>query len=149
MRPRKADGGITMDVKDLMIGDLVTFKECQNDENLMPIEIVALSYQQGGGRESSLVSINGDNACDIFDIDDEIVGIPLSPEILEKNGFEARWYEKLVLEADEYCFSLQKGVDGTNAWWWEMFSSPIIPINYVHELQHVLKLCGIDKEIKL
>lgn len=75
--------------------------------------------------------------------------IPLTPEILEKNGFEARGYEELVLDADEYCFALQKGVDGINAWWWEMFSSPIIPINYIHELQHVLRLCGIEKEIEL
>ena len=75
--------------------------------------------------------------------------IPITPEILEKNGFKARGYEELVLETDEYCFALQKGVDGRNAWWWEMFSSPIIPINYVHELQHALRLCGIEKEIVL
>ena len=32
------------------------------------------------------MQINGDEACDIIDIDEEIVGIPLTAEILEKNG---------------------------------------------------------------
>ena len=75
--------------------------------------------------------------------------IPLTAEILEKNGFEACGYEELALEADEFCFVLQKGADERNAWWWEMFSSPIIPINHTHELQHALRLCGIEHEITL
>lgn len=129
-----------MDVKDLMIGDLVTFKDCQNDENLMPIEIVALGYQQGGGRESSLVSINGDKACDIFDIDDEIVGIPLTAEILEKNGFirdgESWWYKDFRV-----VLFISNGVS--------LVCGRQMRFRYVHELQHALKLCGIEKEIQL
>lgn len=75
--------------------------------------------------------------------------IPLTQEILEKNGWEKGGYEEMVNITDEYSFALQKGVDGKNAWWWELFSSPIRPINYVHELQHALRLCGIDKAIEL
>lgn len=147
-----------MDVNDLMIGDLITFKECQKDENPMPIEIVALGYQQGGGCESSLVSINGDKACDIFDIDDEIVGIPLTPEILEKNGFKAQGcYEFTYM--DDYCFIKVSCVpdespDGEIVHVSDvniegaLFRITII-IEYLHELQHALKLCGIDFKIKL
>ena len=80
---------------------------------------------------------------------EEMEPIPLTPEILEKNGFQADGYEILVFETDEYHFTLQKGVDGINNWWWDMFCSPVIPINYVHELQHALKLCKIEKEIEL
>lgn len=147
-----------MEVKDLMIGDLVTFKECQNDENPMPIEIVALGYQQGGGRESSLVSINGDNACDIFDIDDEIVGIPITPEILEENGFEVVGKRKYFLVPGDPSLAIKRegilGAHGntfTIGHFWEgrkdfrWFSE----LTYIHELQHALRLCGIDKEIKL
>lgn len=87
---------------------------------------------------------------------DKINPIPLTPEILKKNGFKmAKWKE------DEPAGLLGK--------WWdnrgqvlvkrfdftllgEVYSvkannSQISNIRYVHELQHALRLCGIDKEI--
>lgn len=73
---------------DLMVGDYVTFADCIDNPPLISIKIVALSFQDGGDEKSSLVSINNDKACDIIDIDEDIVGIPLTPEILEKNGFK-------------------------------------------------------------
>lgn len=76
--------------------------------------------------------------------------IPLTPEILEKNGFENRG-------AQFFC-------DSIGMIWWKdnifMFSkytrhedlpteNVSINIGYVHELQHALRLCGIEKEIVL
>lgn len=62
--------------------------------------------------------------------------IPLTPEILEKNGFEYntynRWmsgrYGVALMEKDEHLFI------------WDR-----IQINYVHELQHCLRLCGLNE----
>ena len=88
--------------------------------------------------------------------------IPLTPEILEKNGFEKLDFShfqigdrRLVLDADGRW-------DGPLSWHWvvtEMDTNakgqPVVldyyvaTINYVHELQHCLKLVGIDKEIQI
>ena len=74
--------------------------------------------------------------------------ILLTPEILEKNGFK---------------------LDKEDGWWWltpkigitfweegdielefeNKHSSVDIHIKYLHQLQHALRLCGIEKEIEL
>ena len=76
----------------------------------------------------------------------EVQPIPLTPEILEKNGFvkhdtwdewvhyETGIFIDFTLLVDEYGFHLD---------------IPNARIKYVHELQHALKLCGIEKEIEL
>ena len=106
--------------------------------------------------EGAMLSYN-----DIYQYDD-IQPIPLTPEILEKNGFEKLDFShfqigdrRLVLDADGRW-------DGPLSWHWvvtEMDTNakgqPVVldyyvaTINYVHELQHCLKLVGIDKEIQI
>lgn len=88
---------------------------------------------------------------------DEIFSIPLTPEILEKNGFKS-WEHG-------YIWKERIGIGGQTT----SASSPIEIIIYegghsvimnphegrdfqgsidnVHELQHALRLCGINKEI--
>lgn len=92
----------------------------------------------------------------------DVERIPITPEILEKNGFEKLDFShfqigdrRLVLDADGRW-------DGPLSWHWvvtEMDTNakgqPVVldyyvaTINYVHQLQHALKLCGIDKEIQI
>jgi hypothetical protein len=95
---------------------------------------------------------------DTFKLMDEDISnfqpIPLTPEILEKNGilYEKQSYYYVIednkdLECTYYIYqTVQKdwaiGVD-TGAYDCSVFAR----IKYVHELQHALKLCGIDKEI--
>lgn len=76
--------------------------------------------------------------------------IPLTPEILEKNGFCYDGYDGyaiLRLEDNSellYYFHEYKLT--------RFYKSEIIfrcQCVYVHQLQHALKLCGIDKEIVL
>lgn len=86
---------------------------------------------------------------------DEAQPIPLTPEILEKNGFEknsANYYRIVInkkLAGDG--FEMQEiSVSEKNLLL--IFTSTCdvrINIKHVHELQHVLRLCGIDKEIIL
>lgn len=84
------------------------------------------------------------------DIDLAIEGcydsIPLTTEILEKNGFiESHVNERFSLYTliyDDISFSL-KYVRSVFQW-----LGPL-DFKYVHELQHALKLCGIKKEIAL
>ena len=70
--------------------------------------------------------------------------IPLTLEILEKNGW-------CLDEIDGSYRHYDNGfwIGGRNAPFGIMVSNLYQDINYVHELQHLLKLCGINKEIVL
>lgn len=71
---------------------------------------------------------------------DYLEPIPITPEILEKNGFN------LQQSKGEYAPNIE-GFSFDNCWVGDEFKWKTIPIKYVHELQHALKLCKIDKEI--
>lgn len=92
--------------------------------------------------------------------------IPLTHEILEKNGWKLIPNTRNKLEyswstgaIEEYAdIHIYVGKDHNNVWRWDF---PILNIHlyrgdieltkfrYVHELQHAIKLCGIEKEIIL
>lgn len=136
-----------MKAEELMIGDWVNLTY----RSYISGEVVSKDFRVGQIRKYTAedkdyhLYAERQNMGDV----ENISPILLTPEILEKNGFKACGYEEFALDIDDFWFALQKGKDGINAWWWEMYYSPIIPINYVHELQHALKLCGIDKTIEL
>lgn len=79
----------------------------------------------------------------------EVEPIALTSETLERNGF--KYYHKNFASLSyEDPFRLkmvewpdENGLGGL----WTLFD--IIEIRFVHELQHALKLCKIDKEITL
>ena len=66
--------------------------------------------------------------------------IPLTPEILEKNRFiqenESWWYKDFRIVLDN-----SKGES--------LICGRQVKFTYVHQLQHALRLCGIEKEIEL
>ena len=76
----------------------------------------------------------------------ELQPIPLTPEILEKNGWEKR--------PTGYVFYTD-GKRYDNSLWYVFGSNTFVvntaefQIRYVHELQHALRLCGIEKEIEI
>lgn len=144
-----------MKANELMIGDWVTFRDCQY-ENPMPIKIVAVGYQ-ADTENDCLVQINGDKGCDIIEIDNEIVGIPLTAEILENNGFE-----KISLKSGQVVYSLADDYYDLEAeeitdsiWRIEYFNvEASFPscrelVGFVHEIQHFLNNHIIEKEIEL
>ena len=77
--------------------------------------------------------------------EDKIYGIPLTPEILEKNGFrngDTLWY----LEEDN--FELEH--NNNDSFIWIVGDVYIVAIiKYVHQLQQALRLSKIRKEIEL
>lgn len=84
----------------------------------------------------------------------EFEPIPLTKEILEKNG----WSEDYNEETDSVSlhfpedtdFKLEIYVEGkTILWTINCYEYEIIRLSYVHELQHALKLCKIKKQIEL
>lgn len=132
-----------MKAQDLMLGDLVTFKDCQQEFAPVIIRIWQINEE-----DNAFASIGGADALDEITIDDEIVGIPITPEILEKNGFQ-RNEMYFVCQLDEnfelwyypHLGSLRYEYNG------ELIAKFPDAMNYVHQLQHALKMCGIDKKI--
>lgn len=130
-----------MIAKDLMVGDWVQVnKEAFKVLAILHLDIISVSDKIG----------------DFYQIDvNSIEPIPLTPEILEKNGFEFKW--------DGWIWCEDKEMETQNSF--IQFSNGevrIVEVNYlhkaatkfrnvqnVHELQHVLRLCGIVKEIEL
>lgn len=136
-----------------MIGDFV--KISYNGE---VGQVYRIDMANGKGNEYAAVN-GGDRSCE------DLVPIPLTLEILEKNGWEYEFDKK------KYMVRNDLGKEGKNCWMmWSIdektldilrqdadlrdIQNPcvqrvVIPCEYVHELQHALKLCGIEKEIVL
>lgn len=85
----------------------------------------------------------------------DIRPIPLTEEILEKNGF-SEIHHPGTGATDEYSEWFLGGIKITEwleDWKDHHFSTGgddcSISFNYVHQLQHLLRLAGIEKEIEL
>ena len=110
--------------KDLMIGDWV-LKQCLIPNKKVAVRIVRLD--------------EADDLC-------KYEPIALTTEVLEKNGFKYN-DSPIVLGWEQYRLTLYRGGDGFLI---NCGQNVALIINYVHELQHALRLCGInDKEIVL
>ena len=99
--------------------------------------------------------------------DFQVKSIPLTPEILEKNGFDpetfltAEWERKVYFkefpgcvvepaDSGKYIFGTTKYwsktySDGSPIDWGTMYESRIYNLRYVNELQHALRLCGLNE----
>lgn len=123
-----------MDAKELMIGDWVMNTFNQKPEQVCEIRerMVMLDYN------------------DLYDYD-EIEPIPLTEEILKANGYEEHVGEKgaygvTIAPHFKRDDSPEVFCDGNPFAVW--FDEPV-DIKYVHQLQHVLRLYGAEKEIKI
>jgi len=89
------------------------------------------------------------NECDILVGD--IQPIPLTPEILEKNGFEKKTFYGIY--DDYFDFYIREYSDGLYIVTYHSceFNIPdqTIHVSWVHELQNFMKHCGIEKDIVL
>lgn len=77
-----------------------------------------------------------------------IAPIRLTHEILEKNGFE-RLGTNYVLIGHPFVLTNPSKPDEYKDNYWLRVASVAVNIKYVHELQHALRLCGIEKEITI
>ena len=72
--------------------------------------------------------------------------IPLTSEILEKNGLASDPYG-CYFDEDEYMLLEISSGEDCISWTINFHEYGILSFEYVHELQHALKLCRIDKDI--
>ena len=133
--------------KDLRLGDLVQITvdlpEYKQGDIFIVIDISEVYIGLRSPSES-------DCRPDMYTIRDHIEGIHLTPEILEKNGFEMR--EGTVVYA-KYRLSLkpledEKGYQvGLGSL--RFFYVKVKIVKYVHEFQHILWALGEDENLKI
>lgn len=138
-----------MKANELMIGDWVMI----NPISYYQVEQIRVEFGE------LRIYLKG---TEVFATENEIMPIPLTPEILEKNGifkhkFEGHLEEcystsanpisneQFILweETDRFELVLRHIVDNLT------YSALRCKVRYVHELQHALRVCGIEKTIEL
>lgn len=143
--------------ENLRIGDIVqTNKDCMFPKDTLCI-VTEIHPDRQRNDKKGVVSLKAVN-----DEDDgpwgawccNIEGIPLTPELLEKNGFKeeqhqkdgtSEWYDfyhydlgiNIVYEVEENKFAAY--LDGKK----------LREIQYAHELQHILWALGLNAELKV
>lgn len=143
--------------EDLRIGDIVqTNKDCMFPKDTLCI-VTEIHPDRQHNDKKGVVSLKAVN-----DEDDgpwgtwccNIEGIPLTPELLEKNAFKHEQHQKdsnsewhdfyhydlginIVYEVEENKFAAY--LDGKK----------LREIKYVHELQHILWTLGLNAELKV
>lgn len=138
-----------MNARELMIGDWIYSKSDNKNHKVNSIII-----QKDG---SVLVAMEDDLSFDYM-----FEPIPIKRIHLTKNGFKAKDIEDtLFVFRDGYTITVQfdEGINDTEN---DLNIPPMvylsikfaekdiwIPIEYIHELQHAMRLFGIDKEIEL
>ncbi len=87
-----------------------------------------------------------EDLCDDINYD-ELSPIPLTEEILEKNGWEERERpEGIVYVSGWYGLSR---VEQDASWTFSHYDDFLTKIESVHELQHLLWALGIDDDLKI
>lgn len=139
---------MAMKINELMIGDWVYNKHHKKNIKIEPYDFFVHGHGNNGTFAVSSTVVSGR----------DLVPIPLTEEILVKNGF-------VYCEAEETCATNAYhhwqldgeylALDDFQYWRKEKkddlprFSIAGIDVNYVHQLQHLLRLCGIEKELTI
>lgn len=127
-----------MNAKDLMIGDFVAV-------NNTPLQISALGTAKAG-----FIDAKGEMFYHYYD---NIEPIPLTAEILRKSGFaQHHYYDECGMEFEMFVtdgMRIDQLTKDLFVWICPATDSGIRTLHNVHELQHALKLCGIEKDIQL
>ena len=123
-----------MTFSDLMNGDWVIRKGIPSE----PMQVVDFNVMKG------LVFLDF-QGCGIVEEIDNIAPIPLTPEILKRIGFSLEKFSGDYMKGNWWespGFLIREDMHesiGKNNFYWE----------YVHQLQHAFKLCGLTQPIKL
>ena len=126
-----------MNAKDLMLGDWVQQTDPIHNGEPMQVKELRIIHCQDGN-DIYLV-------CDeTADVSEELVApIPHTTEIISGiyrcPNMTIQWDDRLTEESGEYWYELSIN-DGTGI-------SLTLQLRYVHELQHAMRLCGIDNEV--
>lgn len=148
-----------MKANELMLGDLIkTNSHSWNDETLenkyCRVEMVGHNFLRCSLIDNQEKQPYGEG--------NSFSPIPLTPEILERNGFKYDGMTYWKLKGKDGLFIKVCPVQPNNDDWWHPSITGFEVNNrisdilmegveqvYVHQLQHAMRLCGIEKEIIL
>lgn len=146
-----------MKANELMIGDWVYVSK---DFTQKYHKIRALSNDEGAVLRGIYVNEYGIENNSVFSPNDT-EPIPLTPEILEKNGFKP-YIPEYHIETVYACQDVSNAIaDELYALWPYQDGSFYLLlrvdgkdmvrmyVHYIHQLQHALRLCNVSKEIAL
>ena len=137
-----------MKVEDLMIGDLVRVN--RDGLCIRKNTIVEIRGVDGDNKFEGLVGCASCMPTDKWQLFggiwcDYLEPIPLTPEILEKNGF--RYNDAPFIQGwEQFGLTLYRGGNGYRI---NCGINTAMIIDSVHELQNALRLVGIEKTIEL
>lgn len=129
-----------IDVRELSIGDYIRVKMCKwdyDDPDTLDAKVLAI--------ESNSVGVGYDNCGIVMSaFVEDLQPIPITTEVLEKLSNGRKRYHAYMVEGirvrplgnDEYRVGTERGVI-------------YVKVQYIHELQHAMRLAKIDKEIEL
>ncbi len=130
-----------MKANELMIGDWLFYK---GQFNAFPFKVEQITKRKVGyhaePNEGRLHYI----------ILSECKPIPITPEFLKRNGFgkaQSLYFLKSLNKIYPCPFFIEYNT--VNNCLFVNDGMIPMPITYVHQLQHVLRLCGIEKEVEL
>ena len=151
-----------MRANELMIGDWVKFADnvdWADGLNGKPVQV------EGLRDDDAAIKVYDPRPNSEFrdfwsDDEDDFEPIPLTDEILKKNGWEIGTIPDICNGTEDWAiwpvdseieipFRLQRGYDGHRWWIVVGIGGLLTHIDYVHEFQHALRLCGIEKDIVL
>lgn len=131
-----------MKISDLSIGDWVRY-----DRGTDAVQIMGIYVRNN---QECVVMSDSYFPDGVIGFVEHISPIPLTPEILEKNGFE-KLKDKSWVGHNHHCDIQQHGSS------WTLLSNKrgfyrtirFESLEFVHELQHALRLAGVEKEIEV
>ena len=126
-----------MNINEICVGDWVQDRK-GNTAQIIGIELWSGAYEVNVRINGGDVGLTPASSCD---------PIPLTPEILEKNGFEiADEFADCQMYGSPECSIVH--TKGTMRYRLEAPQASVVCWN-VHQLQHALRLAGIEKEIEV
>lgn len=124
-----------MNIKELSVGDWVMYR----NREWQVCSLYQFTGEVGLWRNDSQIC---ENVADL-------TPIPLTPEILEKNGCLHTAENRILCDWFDGRITVRKY---NNREWYELFvgsNQMKFKLMFVHQLQHTLRLAGIDKEIEV
>lgn len=146
--------------EDLRIGDLVMVnRDPEFPKGTMCVVTYILKVSENKGGVVSLSAINDEDDGPWGTWCCNIEGVPLTPEILEKNGLEVTYpgkcYNKQIGEHKRFLSRYLSIEYIDTEWEVSMNYDTLIDhvtlcsVRYVHELQHILWALSLDAEFKI
>ena len=129
-----------MKANELMTGDWVKLKK----DHCKFLQLTAIDETY-----NSINYFDGDAEGELTLQLTAIEPIPLTPEILEKNGFTEDSYSQFSLQIHDGSIRFFKHRYGLYCTILRPYQKYDGVCNYVHHFQQALRLCGIEKEIVL